>query len=145
MTTINAYLTFDGTCEAAFMFYKSIFGGEFSYIGRYKDMPPTDGGYAPPADGNKIMHIGLPISSETVLMGSDSSDTFGNATVMGNNISLSINADSIAEADRLFNGLSAGGHIKMPMNKTFWGAYFGMFTDKFGIHWMINFDEAPQK
>ncbi|TGD58053.1 VOC family protein [Flavobacterium humi] len=140
MATVNAYLTFNGNCEEAFLFYKSVFGGEFPYIGRYKDMPETETGHCPPEEGEKIMHVSLPISKETILMGSDSSESFGQATVMGNNISLSINTDTEEEATRLFNALSAGGTIKMPLDKTFWGAYFGMFTDKFGIHWMVNYD-----
>jgi PhnB protein len=140
MATINAYLTFNGTCEEAFLFYQSVFGGEFPYLGRYKDMPKTDEGYYPPEDSEKIMHISLPISKETILMGSDSSQAFGQATIIGNNISLSINTDSEEEATRLFNELSTGGNITMPLNKTFWGAFFGMFTDKFGIHWMVNYD-----
>ncbi|MEN9684775.1 MAG: hypothetical protein RLZZ28_561, partial [Bacteroidota bacterium] len=78
------------------------------------------------------------------LMGSDSSASFGQVTVMGNNISISVNTDSEEEANRLFAGLANGGKVKMPMNKTFWGAYFGMFTDKFGINWMINFDYNQQ-
>ena len=96
------------------------------------------------ADGNKIMHVSLPISKETILMGSDTSEAFGNATVPGNNFSISINTDSREEADKLFAGLSAGGQVTMPMNTTFWGAYFGMFTDKFGIQWMVNHDEQPK-
>ena len=91
------------------------------------------------------MHVSLPISSETVLMGSDSSEAFGMATTMGNNFSISINAESVEESDRLFNGLSEGGKVTMPMANTFWGAYFGMFTDKFGIQWMVNHDVNPQK
>jgi PhnB protein len=145
MTTVNTYLIFDGNCEEAFTFYKSVFGGEFTYLGRYKDMPPTDGQYCPPEDLEKVMHVSLPISAETVIMGSDSSKTYGQATVFGNNISLSINADSKESADLLFTGLSSGGQVKMPMNQTFWGAYFGMFTDKFGIHWMVNYDAVEQK
>lgn len=146
MATINPYLTFNGDCEAAFTFYKSVFGGEFPYIGRFKDMPPTEGcDPLPAAEGEKIMHVSLPISAETILMGSDSSEAFGQATIVGNNFSISINTDSTAEADKLFEGLSAGGKITMPMDKTFWGAYFGMFTDKFGINWMINHDENSQK
>lgn len=145
MTTVNAYLTFNGNCEEAFNFYKSAFGGEFTYIGRYKDMRPSDDKYCPPGDGELIMHVSLPISPETVLMGSDSSETFGQATVFGNNVSMSINTDSRENADKLFNTLSAGGQVKMPMENTFWGAYFGMFTDKFGIHWMVNFDENPKQ
>jgi PhnB protein len=90
------------------------------------------------------MHVSLPIGN-TILMGSDSSESWGQATVIGNNFSVSINADSKDEAVRIFNGLSAGGKVMMPMDKTFWGAYFGMFTDKFGIQWMVNFDENPMK
>ena len=142
MTSINPYLIFNGSCEAAFNFYKSVFGGEFPYIGKFKDMPPSpDSKPVSAAAGELIMHVSLPISKETTLMGSDSSAEFGQATVVGNNFSISINTDSVAEADRLFAGLSAGGVATMPMNKTFWGAYFGMFTDKFGINWMVNFDE----
>lgn len=146
MATINPYLTFNGNCEAAFTFYKSVFGGEFPYLGKFKDMPAEEG-CAPltAEEGEKIMHVSLPISTETILMGSDSSEAFGQATIVGNNFSISINTDSTAEADKLFEGLSAGGTVTMPMNKTFWGAYFGMFTDKFGINWMINHDENSQK
>ncbi|MGK4568844.1 VOC family protein [Flavobacterium sp. 3HN19-14] len=146
MATINPYLTFKGNCEAAFLFYKSVFGGEFTFIGRFGEMPPQEG--APelsPEDANLIMHVSLPIGKETSLFGSDSSETWGHATIIGNNFSISINADSREEADRLFNGLSAGGNVTMPMENTFWGAYFGMFTDKFDINWMVNFDEVPEK
>lgn len=144
MATVNPYLTFNGTCEAAFLFYKSVFGGEFPYIGKFKDMPPVDGcPEMSEVDKEKIMHVSLPISTETVLMGSDTMEAMGQTTTVGNNFSISINATSKEEADNLFNGLSADGKVTMPMNKTFWGAYFGMFTDKFGINWMINFDETP--
>lgn len=146
MASINPYLTFDGKCEEAFNFYKSVFGGEFPYLGKFKDMPPMEGcGPISESEGEKIMHVSLPISSETILMGSDSSEAFGQATVMGNNFSISINADSKDEADKLFAGLSAGGKETMAMNQTFWGAYFGMFTDKFGIQWMVNFDTNTSK
>lgn len=144
VTTISPYLTFPGNCEEAFNFYKSVFGGNFQYIGRFNEMPPMEGQPPMPAsEGNKIMHVSLPISKETTLMGSDSSEAFGHATVMGNNFSISINAASIKDADRLFNGLAAGGTVTMPLAKTFWGAYFGMLVDKFGIQWMVNFDENP--
>lgn len=139
-TSISPYLTFAGNCEEAFNFYKSVFGGNFPYVGRFKEMPPIPGKEVPEGEGEKIMHISLPISKETVLMGSDSSEAFGHATVMGNNFSISINAESEAKAKQLFNGLSQGGTITMPLDKTFWGALFGMFTDKFGIQWMVNFD-----
>jgi PhnB protein len=140
MAAINPYLTFDGTCEAAFTFYKSVFGGEFPFVGRFNEMPPMEGQTIPEEEGNKIMHISLPISKETTLMGSDSSAAFGHNHVAGNNFSISINAESEEEATKLFNGLSADGQVTMPLDKTFWGAYFGMFTDKFGIQWMVNYD-----
>lgn len=95
--------------------------------------------------GNKIMHISYPIGKDTVLLGSDAGGEWGPSVDFGNNISLSINGDSKEEADRLFAGLSAGGKVTMPMNDTFWGAYFGMLVDKFGINWMINVDVHPQK
>ncbi len=146
MAQVNPYLIFNGNCEAAFLFYQSVFGGEFPYIGKFKDMPdmPADENCPPPSaeDGERIMHVSLPIGN-TVLMGSDSTSQSGDV-VIGANFSVSINTESRAEADKLFNGLSAGGHVIMPMNNTFWGAYFGMFSDKFGVCWMVNFDEKPQ-
>lgn len=140
VTSISPYLTFAGNCEEAFNFYRSVFGGNFPYVGRFKEMPPIPGKEVPEGEGEKIMHISLPISKETVLMGSDSSEAFGHATVTGNNFSISINAESEAKAKQLFSGLSKGGTITMPLDKTFWGALFGMFTDKFGIQWMVNYD-----
>jgi len=146
MTTVNVYLTFNGNCLEAFTFYRSVFGGEFPYVGKFGDMPAQDGMPAiPDSEKGKIMHISLPISKETALMGSDSSDAFGHATIVGNNFSVSINTGSKEEADRLFNGLSAGGKVTMPMNQTFWGSYFGMFTDKFGINWMVSVELKEEK
>ena len=145
MATVNPYLIFNGNCEEAFLFYQSVFGGEFPYIGKFKDMPPSDDENCPPPsaeEADRIMHVSLPIGN-TVLMGSDSTSQSGDV-IIGSNISVSINTESRAEADRIFNGLSAGGNAFMPMSNTFWGAYFGMFIDKFGIHWMVNFDENPQ-
>ena len=144
MATINAYLTFDGTCEEAFNFYKSVFGGDFPMVGKFGDMPPQEG--MPPISDevkNRIMHMSLPISAETVLMGSDTMPGIHDNQV-GNNISLSINTDSREESDRVFNGLSAGGKVSMPLADTFWGAYFGMWTDKFGINWMVNYDDPAK-
>lgn len=143
---LNAYLTFNGNCEAAFNFYRSVFGGDFGYVGRFKDMPAQEG--QPPMSaeaGNMIMHISLQLSKETALMGSDSSDEWGHATVIGNNFSLSLNATSKAEADRLYARLSDGGKETMPMNQTFWGSYFGMCTDKFQINWMISVEQGQKK
>lgn len=142
MATINPYLTFKDNCEKAFNFYKNIFGGEFDYIGRFKDMPSEKP--MQEDEGNKIMHVSLTIGKHTRLMGSDSSKEYAEATVNGNNFSISITADSKDEADGLFNSLSKGGKITMPMETTFWGSYFGMLTDKFGINWMMSFDEKGQ-
>ncbi len=139
-TTVNAYLTFNGDCEAAFNLYKSVFGGEFIYFGRFKDVPGSmEGNRVKAEDAEKIMHVSLPISNETILMGSDTSEAMGQKATAGNNFSPSVGTGSKKEADRLFNGLSKGGKITMPMNSAFWGSYFGMFTDKFGIQWMISF------
>lgn len=141
--SINPYLTFAGNCEEAFNFYRSVFGGEFPYIGRFKDMPPMEG--QPPmseATGNMIMHVSLPIGQGTILMGSDSSDEWGHATTIGNNFNISINAKSREEADRIYTALSNGGTQAMPMNQTFWGSYFGMLIDKFKIQWMVSHEES---
>ncbi len=144
MANVNPYLVFNGVCEEAFLFYKSVFGGDFPYVGRFGDMPPAAGQLEiTKGDLDKIMHISLPISKDTILMGSDANAASG-AIKMGDNISLSINTTSREEADRLFLGLSADGIVKMPMSDTFWDAYFGMFTDKFGINWMVNFDFVKQ-
>ena len=143
MTTVNVYLNFNSNCEEAFNFYKSVFGGEFAFMGRYKDMPPgPDGKKCAPQDEQKVMHVSLPISKETILMGSDAGGEWASKIVQGNNFCVSITTDTKNEADRLFTGLSAGGMVMMPMNKTFWGDYFGMFADKFGVNWMVSFNEA---
>ena len=145
MATVNPYLVFNGNCEEAFLHYKSVFGGEFPYIGKFKDMPAAeDGGCTQVSEkeANRIMHVSLPIGN-TILMGSDSTEQSGDVK-FGGNFSVSVNVESTEEADRIFNGLSEGGNVFMPMDKTFWGAYFGMFTDKFGINWMVNFDQTPK-
>jgi PhnB protein len=140
MTTANIYLNFNGNCEEAFLFYKSVFNTEFPYIGRYSDMPPAEGGSPmPEAMGKLIMHISLPVGKDSFIMGSDVGGEWAPSFSQGNNFSISLNTDSREEADLLFNGLSAGGKVTMPMQKTFWGDYFGMFADKFGINWMISF------
>lgn len=144
MATINPYLIFNGNCEEAFLFYQSVFGGEFPYIGKFKDMPPAEGsGEVKPEDAERIMHVSLPIGGGSILMGSDSNSQSGDVA-FGANVSISINTETREEADKLFNGLSAGGTVIMAMEDTFWGAYFGMLIDQFGIHWMVNFDENPQ-
>lgn len=146
MTTANVYITFNGNCEEAFSFYKSVFGGEFPFIGRFKDMPPMEG-IPPLAEDQmgKIMHVSLSIGDGSVLMGSDVGGGWGQKLEVGNNFSVAVGTESKNEADRLFNELSADGNITMPMQSTFWGDYFGSFTDKFGINWMVSFPENPQK
>jgi len=144
MATVNVYLTFTGKCEEAFDFYKSVFGGEFSYLGRFKDAPSMGTKEINEIDGNLILHVSLPISQETCLMGSDVTSDMAASIVQGNNFSISIDAKSKEEADNFFNLLSADGQITMPMSNTFWGAYFGMLTDKFGINWLVNFDHDQE-
>ena len=147
MASVNVYLTFNGNCEDAFNFYKSVFGGEFPYLGRFKDMPPSeDPSKAVPAEhGERIMHVSLPISKETMLMGSDTGGEWASSYHPGNNFAISVVAQSKDEADNIFNGLAAGGQITMPLANTFWGDYFGMLTDKFGINWMMSYNENQQK
>lgn len=145
MATVNIYLTFNGNCEEAFKFYQSVFGGEIPYMGRFKDMPPGEDSKLNPGEENRIMHVSLPISKETMLMGSDTGGEWASDYSQGNNFSISINADSKEEAEKLFNGLSAGGKVTMPLSKTFWSESFGMLTDKFGISWMMSFDEGKQQ
>ncbi len=141
MTTLNIYLTFNGNCKEAFDFYKSVFGGEYPFVGTFGEMPPQEGMPPIPEEmKDKIMHISLPISEETILMGSDTGGEWAPNFKQGNNFSISVNPgmDNTEEADRIFNGLSDGGTITMPLGKQFWNSYYGMFTDKFGINWMIN-------
>ena len=138
MVAINPYLNFLGNTEEAFNFYKSVFGGEFTTLQRFKDVPGTEN--ISEADKEKIMHVSLPIGKDGVLMATDALESMGHKLTIGNNINISINTESEKEAETIFNGLSAGGKIEMPLEKTFWGAYFGMFEDKFGIKWMVNYD-----
>ena len=138
MATLNTYLYFNGNCEEAFNFYKSVFQKEFTYFGRYKDVPQADRGFFQDTD-EKIMHVTLPISKETVLMGADNKEAYKELLTYSN-FSLILHADTQEEADRLFGGLSEGGQIKMPMNLTFWGSYYGICIDKFGIMWKVTIE-----
>ncbi len=143
MKSVNPYLNFNGNTEEAFNFYKSIFGGEFQAIQRLSDMPADEGLPPMPASGkNKIIHISLPLGKGNVLMGSDVFEAFGHEKVQGNNVHLSLVAETKEEADKIFKALSAdGGKITMPLADQFWGSYYGMLTDKFGIQWMMSFNE----
>ena len=136
MVAINPYLTFDGNCEEAFDFYKSVFGTEFMTKNKFREMPAENN--MPADDGEKIMHVSLPVGN-TTLMGSDRVAMQGEGT-MGNNFSISVVTDTEDEATSIFNKLSSGGTITMPLQKTFWNAYFGMLTDRFAIQWMVNYD-----
>ncbi|RJR27891.1 VOC family protein [candidate division WWE3 bacterium] len=137
MLKINPYLNFNGNTEEAFNFYKSVFGGEFSSLMRYKDMPQGEE-KMPGDEAERIMHISLPIGNNAVLMGSDISEARGMTLVVGNNNYISLAPDSVEEGQRLFNELSAGGKIEMPFAKMFWGDYFASFADKYGVLWMVN-------
>jgi len=138
MAQINPHINFNGNAEEAFTFYKSVFGGEFAIIMRFKDIsspefPVTEN------EANKIMHIALPIG-KNVLMANDVPESMGQTNENENRSKISISADSKEEADKLFNGLSVGGQIEAPIGDSPWGSYFGMFRDKYGIEWMVDFD-----
>ncbi|HEX9656636.1 MAG TPA: VOC family protein [Bacteroidota bacterium] len=138
MPTINPYLNFAGNTEEAFNFYKSVFGGEFITVQRFKDTP--EAGKIQKLEQDKIMHIALPIGKGNVLMATDALESMGQKLTVGNNFYITIQPESKAEADRLFTKLSAGGKVEIPLQDMFWGAYFGAFKDRFGIQWMINYD-----
>jgi PhnB protein len=135
MKAVNITLLFDGQAEAAFNFYKSVFGGEFSYVQRLKDMPSPQ----PMSDeeGNKILHLSFPIGN-SVISGMDTPAGRGPVN-MGNNFMVAVDTSSEEETDRAFNGLAEGGTVMMPVAQQFWGAYFGMLKDKFGIQWMLSY------
>lgn len=134
MVKANIYLNFDGRTEEAFKFYKSVFGGDFKSIVRFKDMPGNDKLSA--SDKEKLMHIALPIGND-MLMATDALESMGWHVNTGDNFSISLNVDSDAEADKIFSKLSKGGKVRSPMKDEAWGDYFGMLTDKFGIQWMV--------
>ncbi len=138
MLTIHPYMNFNGNCLEAFEFYKSVFGGEFPYVGFFKDMPQDAGHPLPEHLKNMVMHMSLPICENNTLMGSDVAEEFGQKAVFGNNINLMISVDTKAEADAIWAKLGVGGTVTMPLEDAFWGDYFGALIDKFGINWMIN-------
>jgi PhnB protein len=138
MPSINPYLNFDGNAEEAFNFYKDAFGGDFANVQRFGDMPGKE--KLPNEVHNKIMHIVLPIGKDGVLMASDVVPGMGQPHSAGNNVTISVNVDSENEARKIFDALARGGDVTMALDKTFWGAYFGQLTDKFGIQWMVNYD-----
>lgn len=143
MPAVNPYLNFMGNTEEAFNFYKSVFGGDFLMIQRFKDTP--FGGQMSDADKEKIMHIALPIGQGTILMATDALESMGQSLTFGNNNHICISADSRDQAKKLFDGLSEGGRVTMPLEDAFWGAYFGGWIDKYGVSWMVNFDTNANK
>lgn len=138
MALINPHINFNGNAEEAFTFYKSVFGGEFAQVMRFKDLASDDFPVTE-KEANKIMHIALPIG-KNVLMANDVPESMGRTNEAENRSKIAISAESKEEADKLFNGLSAGGQVEMPMADSPWGSYFGMFRDKYGIEWMVDFD-----
>ncbi|MBI5410185.1 MAG: VOC family protein [Nitrospirae bacterium] len=135
---LNTYLNFAGNTEEAFKFYESVFGGELTPIVRFKDMP-MEGVKIPKEEENKVMHVGLPVGKDQMLMGTDTLESLGQKLIVGNNTYISIHPESKEEADRIFKALSAGGTVEMPMADQVWGDYFGSFKDKFGVQWMVNY------
>ena len=138
MASINPHINFNGNAEEAFNFYKSVFGGEFAKIMRFKDLASAEFPVAE-HEANKIMHIALPIG-KSILMANDVPEILGRTNENENRSKIVISAESKEEADKLFDGLSAGGQIEMPISDSPWGSYFGMFRDKYGIEWMVDFD-----
>jgi len=138
MALINPYINFNGNAEEAFTFYKSVFGGTFAQVMRFKDMESADFPVAE-HEADKIMHIALPIG-QNVLMANDVPEFMGKTNENEHRSKISVSAESKEEADKIFNGLSEGGQIEMPIGDSPWGSYFGMFRDKYGIEWMVDYD-----
>lgn len=139
MPQINPYIHFNGNAEEAFIFYRSVFGGEFAMVMRFKDLS-VPGQSFPEHEADKIMHIALPVGKNNVLMGSDTPEFMGRQNENENRSKISVGAESKEEADHIFYGLSAGGNVEMPIADSPWGSYFGMFRDKYGIEWMVDYD-----
>lgn len=139
MALINPHVNFNGNAEEAFTFYKSVFGGEFARVVRFKDIASSEFPI-PEKEESKIMHIALPIGKSNVLMGNDVPEILGKVNEKENRSKISISTESKEEADKLFTGLSAGGEVEMPITDSPWDSYFGMFRDKYGIEWMVEFD-----
>ena len=140
MASINPYIHFNGNAEDAFTFYKSVFGGEFARVARFKEFSSPEHPISE-KEQNRIMHIALPIGKSSILMGSDTPEFLGRHNENETRSKISVIAESKEEADKIFNGLSAGGTVEMPIGDSPWGSYFGMFRDKFGIEWMIDFSK----
>jgi PhnB protein len=141
MARTSTYLNFTHHTEEAFNFYKTVFGTEFTAPGirRMGDIPPQEGAPVMSDElNNLVMHVELPITGGHILMGTDAPEQMGFTITFGNNVHINLEPDTREEANKLFNGLSAGGKITMPLEDMFWGALFGSCTDKFGVHWTVN-------
>ena len=140
MARVSTYLNFAGNTEEAFLFYKSVFGGEFTgEIQRMGDVPTMEGQPALPEDTkNMVMHVEFPILAGHMLMGTDAPESMGFSLQPGNNVFINLEPDTLEEASHLFAALSEGGKVEMPLQEMFWGAHFGSLTDKFGMKWMVN-------
>lgn len=138
MAVINTHINFNGNAEQAFRFYKSVFGGEFTKIIRFKEVSSPEFPVAE-KEANKVMYIALPIGT-SVLIANDVPEIMGKTNENENRSKIAISAESKEEADQLFNGLSAGGQIEFPMAESPWGTYYGCFRDKYGIEWTVDYD-----
>ncbi|MDB5023557.1 MAG: hypothetical protein JWP78_1312 [Mucilaginibacter sp.] len=143
MLSTNFYLHFMGNTQEAMNFYKTVFGGEFESFIRYSDV--AGGEKMAAHDQQKIMHASLPIAGNQMIMATDTLESMGSNVVFGTNYHICLEAESEAEVDKIFTALSAGGAVEAPLNKTFWGAYFGMCKDKFAVQWMINYTYPKTK
>ena len=139
MRAINPWINFNGNAEEAFTFYRSVFGGEFVNIVRFKDLATTEFPVAEP-EANKLMHIALPIGKHNVLIANDVPEFMGRVNENENRSKIAVAAESREEADKIFNGLSAGGDVEGPIGESPWGTYAGMFRDKYGIEWIVEFN-----
>lgn len=143
MMNVEPFLIFNGNCEEAFTFYESVFGVKKMQLMRYSEIPESDKKHVPKEDMNRVVYVGLPVSKTTVLMGCDSQSNM--PATFGDNVSLTINLESRQEAEHTFKKLSEGGKIIMPLGKTFFADLYAMFTDKFGINWMVMYMSAEKK
>ncbi len=142
MAAFNTYLNFNGNTEEAFNFYKSVLGGDFAQLMRFKEVP--GGGGQPESEGEKIMHIALPVGNGNMLMATDVTGNMPRVT-FGTAYSIMVSPETEDEAHQIFDGLSEGGRIQMPLEKMFWGDWFGQLTDKFGVQWMMNYSEKKSQ
>jgi PhnB protein len=137
MTRLDPYLNFNGNTEEAFMYYRSVFGGEFLTLMRFGDMPGSEKMNV--HDRKKIMHVALPVGDSNILMGTDALESMNQKLTLGDNFSISITSDNEAEVKRMFDALAADGTVIMPLSSESWSPLFGILKDKYGVQWMLNY------